>query len=193
MSAEDDRKKLPEYTRNLPVSTSAEAHRCGPGCFIDEDPIRKAEIKVQIERAFADVPYPGDDKVPQRDAWATEYDVDFRGRHWSELTSQELWLQDLPMLEVEALQYYLPAYLMAALDDLHQSLTPFVLYHLCPEPEKPDQDRFEAYRRQRFSIFTSAQRASIRAFLEYMRDHTGDNLDTGGKMMIQAMEMYWNP
>src|SRR4051812_10652627 len=79
-------------------------------------------VKQQIEEAFAGAPYPGDDQIAfDPKAWdGPEINRDFRGLHWRDVPRKLLryrW-DDLPLFSPAGLLFYLPAYLVAAFDDL---------------------------------------------------------------------------
>ncbi len=78
------------------------------------------EFRARLEQAFAAVPNPGDDNLTDCDCYEC-HDLDeyFRGKSWHGHTVRDLrFHQDaLYRLTVEALRYYLPAYILADLED----------------------------------------------------------------------------
>lgn len=82
-------------------------------------PLAAAAVRAVIERAFADVPYPGDDNLctfTYDDEGVADY---FRGRPWIGHRAEDLRLHDfaLCVLTDAALHYYLPAFILTVLDD----------------------------------------------------------------------------
>jgi hypothetical protein len=77
-----------------------------------------SETRESIERAFAVVPYPGDENLVGPDA-GDQRDIiiqTFRGRDWRSLQPEELASCDLLSMTPQAIHYYLPAYFLL-LDD----------------------------------------------------------------------------
>lgn len=116
--------------------------------------------------AFADVPYPGDKAIAYSStAWdGIAINHDFKGYHWRDLPRGLLAFHHdvLSFLSVEGLHFFLPAYLVAALEDLHD-IRRAVLWRLEPHEDMAD---FKTY----FDGYTAAQKTAIRRFLEYARD-----------------------
>lgn len=85
------------------------------------------ELKSFIRDAFEEVPYPGDDRIAGCSRSATPFGCDecdgiaeyFKGTTWQEHTPQSIIGCDAAflLLKPEALHYYLPAFLIALLDD----------------------------------------------------------------------------
>lgn len=145
------------------------------------------EIAKGIESAFADIPYPGDDNIVERlivdgremgDPEREEIADAFRGKPWRDLPREVILYHydSLPFLTLEAFRYYLPAYLITALneDGLNRD---FVVFNLnFPE---------------RCNGFSPQQKLAVRAFLEYVRrvsESTGDPLQ---KHTTTALDRYW--
>jgi hypothetical protein len=75
-----------------------------------------------IMAAFADTPYPGDDRLTVYNPSGRDYDETFqllRGRSWRDMPVVEFICGDTPIpdLTPEAFHYYTPALLLASLDD----------------------------------------------------------------------------
>src|SRR2546430_927646 len=80
--------------------------------------VTKGELKEEIISAFKDAPVPlriaGDP-----DYWeALEAEQSFKGRKWSEITTENARYYPLSLLGPAGWRYYMPAYLLASLDDL---------------------------------------------------------------------------
>ena len=95
------------------------------------------EIKKQVEQAFADVPYPGDENlVPDPNSHdMAEVHRDFRGKHWKDLSIATVCYHhdDLALFTHEGCRFYLPAFIRVALDRLDPLQSTLGL--LLPEPE----------------------------------------------------------
>jgi hypothetical protein len=132
-------------------------------------------VRESIESAFSDVPYPGDDQIATHQDCPECEDVrqHFRGATWRGHTVAELqqYQSVLPLFTPAALQYFLPAYMLASLGAWSEAdMIPFSILQVCL-PSPPDEDAgLRHHREGRFAVFTRAQRAAIAAFLqEWMR------------------------
>jgi hypothetical protein len=124
----------------------------------------------QIESAFADVPYPGDDHIADHQDCLECDDIRafFRNKTWRELRFPELygWHSALNLFTPQALRYFLPGYMLASLGHWKEAdLTPaWILYGWLPT-EKVETEAQRDNRIKRQSIFSPAQRAAIAAYL----------------------------
>lgn len=167
------------------------------------DDARIAELVAQIEAAFSDVPYPGDDALTDSrygEEPAALRD-DFRGRDdWRALDRAFLnqapdgWGTALSFFSGAALRLYLPAYLVADLRDQLDSADP--ANRLCGfvTPQMQDQ-RIAAmhgggtlgeHARREFALFDPAQVRAIVAYLWWKLDARGYD-----PTIEQALENYW--
>ena len=150
---------------------------------------REEQLRLQIENAFADVPRPAEDRIAYAPgAWETpELIRDFRGQHWKGIPVERIrqHAAHLSLLSPEALPYYLPAYLLAALTDL--DVRDFLLSQLSiPDESHPDlRSTFQ----HRFDALSSAQRNAIRMFLCWSRDEASGPITR--QHWAQALETYW--
>jgi hypothetical protein len=153
------------------------------------EPARKAEVKRAIREAFADVPYPGDKGIgDDLDDWETAaVNRDFKGCHWREVPRDTLAYHhdDLPFFSLRGKQFYLPAYLLASMDQFHQILDP-VIYRLCSDVK----DR--AYIEGHYGFYTPAQKHAVRLFLEYVRDEMPDE-EHLRLYCLFGLDEYWAP
>lgn len=69
----------------------------------------------------------------------------------------------LPLLTPEALHFFLPAFLLYALDNWQSEVWHFTVYSLAPGKEKEDD---LAWWQRRFSLFTPEQKEVLFAFLD---------------------------
>lgn len=153
---------------------------------------RREALLRQIETAFADTPHPGDDHIGyDSDDWeSAELTRAFKGRHWRDLSPAELQYHSSSFLSSEGFRYYLPAYLLAALED-HGNLMPHTVYGLTPpEASSPEEQRLRAWQLERFEGLSPAQKRAVRAFLEYARDEASHYFSQGQDPRL-ALERYW--
>lgn len=153
--------------------------------------LRCEQLKHQIEAAFADVPYPGDERIAYAPkAWeCEELNTDFRGQHWKSLPRDVLrqHSSDLALFSLDGFRFYLPAYLFAALDDFWD-VRGFVLSHLTPPEAAGDSEQGSSALR-RFEHLTPAQKNAVRACLEYFRDEAPGDLSRA--YVSEALARYW--
>jgi hypothetical protein len=123
-----------------------------------------------IESAFAEVSYPGDDRIAEHKDCPECDDVreHFRGATWRGHTVAELqqYQSVLPLFTPEALRYFLPAFMLVSLgawreaDDI-----PFSILYMCLPSDPSEEAGLKQHRRERFDIFTPRQREAIAAYL----------------------------
>jgi hypothetical protein len=150
--------------------------------------MRLEALQQQIEQAFVDVPYPGDDHIidDPYDWEAAELLECFKGKHWKELSYEDLFQNSLTFVGLDAYSFYLPAYLLAALDDYERS--DHVVYGLCPmSSEKP---KLLQWQLRRYDRLNARQREAVRSFLEYMRDEKREYV-FDAEEIHDALERYW--
>ena len=161
-------------------------------------------LKAQIRKAFARVPYPGDDRLRGVGEGDEPFCVerDFRGkRDWQSLNAQFIdqspdgLASALDFFSNEAFRFYLPAYLLADLDGQLQQSDP--MSHLIhgldrrSAQKRINRQRYGAetlkgYAQQRFAGFTREQAAAIVAYLEFKRAEGALLPELG-----EALEGYW--
>ena len=110
----------------------------------------------RIERAFEDVPYPGDDRlVPDPSHWeGGRIAQEFAGQHWKTIPLDVLssYLESLSYFTPESFRYYLPAYLLAAVRRLSAAevstravdIPEALAYHLTPPRQGAALDEYLA-------------------------------------------------
>lgn len=157
----------------------------------------------QIAAAFADVAYPGDDNLTDS-RYGEEpaaLVADFKGKtDWRALTPAFLnqapdgWGTATAFFSAAALQFYLPAYLIADIRDELECSDPST--RLCAFVTPPMENKklaamhgggtLGAHARNEFARFSPAQVAAIVAYLWW-------KLDTGpyNPLVEQALENYW--
>jgi hypothetical protein len=120
------------------------------------------ELRKQIEAAFGQARYPGDDHLVDDNsgypgAESTDIAAAFRGKHWKDLPLETLryFSAALSFFTPEAYHFYLPAFLITSAlryDDA-DILPGAVLFHLTPPGERYADD----YYAQRLALFTPSQ------------------------------------
>jgi len=156
----------------------------------------------QIKNAFATLTYPGDGHLTDSFGEEAEaLEIDFRGKNnWDSLSPEFLnqapdgWGSALSFFSAEALQFYLPAYLIA---DIKNSLeigdaTSRLCSFVTPQMEHVKLAKVYGggtlgeHARQEFSIFTAKQVSAIVAYLWWKLETEGYN-----PTVEQALENYW--
>lgn len=133
-----------------------------------------APLLREIEEAFADVQYPGDDHLvaPSSLASAEGQHVleSFRGRDWRSLSLQELrhHAESIFLLAPEAFRYYLPAYLSAAAAHLEEAdvIPEDLIFALTPPGD--EQDPVERLKATLIASLDGRQRKAVASFLRFM-------------------------
>lgn len=153
---------------------------------------RVASLRRLIELAFADVPYPGDDKIGQGGMDGEKLQNNFRGRHWRDIPNDILhWHQDdLCFFTLAGHHFFLPAYLLGSIQE-HEDweLEISTIYSLTmPAARHPRLiKRFLA----RMSQMDAAQANAITEFLRFKRDTYQCDLDR--EEVQRALDGYWEP
>src|SRR5262245_16152441 len=107
--------------------------------------IRLAE---QIERAFGDVTYPGDDRIVQNphDLESVRLRDEFKGKHWTTLPLRTLlkYSSSLPLLTPEAVRFYLPAFLHVSVvrPDEVDVIPENIISYLTPPEGRPESSQW---------------------------------------------------
>ena len=164
-------------------------------------------VKALIRQAFSGLEYPGDWCLRSSNEGEEPYLVEkeFRGKtDWQTLDANFLnqapegYGSALSFFSDEALRFYLPAYLIADIDGLLESVSP--VFHLTyglsnaaqAEPLNPrrygPRTWFESVS-HRLAVFDSAQAAAIVAYLEFKREQCAFERE----MIDQALANFWRP
>jgi len=146
---------------------------------------KRQALKRLIRAAFADVEYPGDDNIGKAFTYANdgpELNHDLRGFHWLEvprpLLAYHAW--DLPYYSLDGLRFYLPTYLLAAIDQF-SDVTDTAIYQVTIAEN--------AALAEKHGTFTPAQIHAIRLFLEYVCEtRLGDPITIDAYI---ALDFYW--
>ena len=148
------------------------------------------ELAKEIENAFQEVTYPGDDNLVYDNSGryldVTETAQAFKGRQWKSIPLSVIALHrdSLPFLTSAAFHFFLPAFLLASL--LHpveaDTLNDNLIYLLAP-PELGDN-----WKDQVLSIASkvnSKQRAVIISYLKYMMEKEPAMYEDDAKVAIE--------
>lgn len=128
------------------------------------------EVIRQIEAAWRDVPYPGDDHIFTPDSYDDEDIVNyFGGTTWRGHKPADLRAHSsaFTFFTPEAYHYWLPAFLIAAIEDpgaadVIVDYIPWSLTDGCPSV--------------RWSLFSPAQRQGVAACLRFQIERFGDSV-----------------
>jgi uncharacterized protein DUF6714 len=126
-----------------------------------------AEVRQKIERAFGDVPRPSDDRICGTYGDEARDDTEpYKGRDWRDLERDLLgyYHYALTWFTPEAFHYYLPAFLVAGLEDPDAIYVVSVLQMLRPN-EDPSLDPFS---RDRWQLLNDEQIAAVQLWLEWL-------------------------
>jgi hypothetical protein len=167
--------------------------------MVGED--KAAELKGVIEEAFEDIPYPGDHNITAEtpgDIEEKEVADVLRGRHWREVSVDYiaehpfLW-SSLAFLKPSALRFYLPAFMIATIDDYIKAdfLIIALLAQLTPGFHKPYSKVADD-----FASLSAEQSHAVRLYLEYMLEEHPEYKDYLGQgpvddSLLLALERYW--
>ena len=132
-----------------------------------------SETRALIREAFAKVPKPiGSREIAPHDCLECNRIVeDFKPYTFDRLPEKilEYRKDSLPLLGPLALQHYLPAYMLYALDHPESDVMMFTVFQLTPN--KKNAKKTKKHFEERFGRFSEAQRKAIGAFLKDVRDH----------------------
>jgi Family of unknown function (DUF6714) len=128
----------------------------------------------QIETAFADTPYPGDEKVAAYARYGRSIADALRGKHWSavplDALVQHRW--EIFLLTPVTFRYYAPSFMLASLlyHDQMDTLPDNVIFSLTPQRDEHIHNYFAGeyndYFSRRAASFSPEERAAVLAFLE---------------------------
>jgi hypothetical protein len=131
------------------------------------------DLRSEIEMAFAEVPQPSPDAlvIPTYDDEGIS--TFFRGKNWRTPTVEELRRHEvaLSLLSAEAFRYYLPAFMLAELEEPDKAdlIGPGIIFHF----SKPAPYWVSELRR-RLSLLTGKEKAAIRRFITERGPHCCD-------------------
>lgn len=162
--------------------------------------MNKDDVLKTIQAAFQDIPYPGDDHIAYRksipEAEESRVAEFFRGKRWEEITAktlQEDYRGDgscLAFMSDEAFIYYLPAYMVIAIQEYEEAdvIADSAVFAL--SPPKGDIAHLRPWWQERVAGFTKRQREAILLFLQFMHEHHKEDYDYPDSPLAAALE-YW--
>lgn len=150
--------------------------------------------------AFGSAPYPGDQGIVStliisgqevEDPERKEIAEAFRGVHWNAVSHETLMRNrdSLSFFTPAGLRFFLPAYLMAALDGVGDIRGFVVDFLRCPEGSL-HEGQLRAHFLEQMSSLSPSQGNAVKLFLEYLKDSTHDALSRGD--ITAALERYWS-
>jgi hypothetical protein len=125
----------------------------------------------QIQEAFADAEYPGDDNLVTSSEYLAnlQIEIDFGGKHWKDVTTNLILSHrlDLHRFTPEAFCFYLPAFLVASLGGEHSGeIISHVFWSFDPQQcQGKASNEFSS----RVKVLSSKQKAVVKAFVQYYR------------------------
>ena len=146
----------------------------------------REQVAKQIEEAFANTPYPGDENISPEVYEGEKLTADFKGKHWRDIPLESVFYHkdDLPFFTDVGFRFYLPIYLLAMLRHRAKvdTLPIGLLTSLAPPQEfiwrrhwksMKKTGSFEEYFAQmkrdflkRMGAFSTKERGAVLAFLE---------------------------
>ena len=171
--------------------------------------MNKEELIKKIKGSFQDIKYPGDWCLRGSNEGEEPYllEKEFKGRDdWTNLSSKFLdqapdgFSSALSFFSDEAFRFYLPAYIIADLNNKLEETD--VLFHLChcfTDLNKNSQINPQRYGEKtwfdtgsyKFSVFNKEQARLIIEYLKFKKKN-GDLLDSEKKEIEEALNSYWN-
>ena len=165
-------------------------------------------LRDQILNAFRDATYPGDENLRGSDQGDEPYllEEEFKGRtDWRLLDTRFIdqapngFGTALSFFSSEAFRFYLPAYLIADIDDaLAQSDPVFHLYHGLDNESRDKRVNSRLYgnqtwfelKRLQFAVFSEQEASAIVAYLRHTLD-SSRLVDIEAKSVHEALQNYW--
>ncbi len=152
------------------------------------------EVKKEIEDAFENVKYPGDEHLLHPQSYEESEVEDFQGKHWKswkELPKETIDYNrsTLCFLSPEAYPFFLPAYMIHGLENPDSDMLTSTVYNLTvPDPSDPGQ---REYVLSQMSKFTSEQKKAITSFLECVKEQDDEYDEYDREDADKALQSYW--
>ncbi len=154
----------------------------------------KSEVISAIRDAFSEEKYPGDRRIMYDDRLHPDPECriirkELRGKKWQELDQQGLMCNhssSFHFFSSMGYRYYLPAYLITALEHNASLLCDNIVWSLkCPPVSSDEYGRFQ----DRHSALKKRQKESVRMFLAYMKNSAKE--PDQRKDALLALDSYW--
>jgi len=169
---------------------------------------QKEELKAQIHTAFSTAVFPGKGKLSHSDESdeATSVETEFADKpDWSEIDASFLdqapqgFSTALSFFTNEAFRFFLPAYLIADIDEKLECVD--VIFHLCHgfdeeskdqliNPERYGNQTWFDYSSKRLSEFTPAESKAVIEYLEF-KTQSEYVVDFEVESIRQAIDNFW--
>ncbi|MCF2145864.1 hypothetical protein IQ276_005190 [Desmonostoc muscorum LEGE 12446] len=159
--------------------------------MVESSEIQSEKLILDIEKAFSNVEYPGDDEIVYDNTGyhleCNEIKEVLKGKDWRSLSLDMLryHAEGLFFLTPEGYRFYLPAYLLASIRSYREAdMIPTTIVHSLNAPQEQDSEM--APFSSRISNFNQDQKTVIKRFLEFLRTkYTGvtslERIDTALK------------
>jgi hypothetical protein len=130
-------------------------------------------LKSRIQEAFAEVPRPNDDAIFESDSEGAE-DA-FYDHRWDEVSVADLHYHTFALraFSVVGFLYYLPAFLIASLENKRSGLADAVTDRLSPPKSEPRRPGYQRW----WSHLSKEQRLCIIDFLEEFRSSNPEHYE----------------
>jgi hypothetical protein len=151
--------------------------------------MRRLKLVDEIEAAFQSVEYPGDDNIVAGiDEYRMNYDLwlEFKGQHWRNIPPR---LVEANRLEVgrftpKGFCFYLPAYLVAALDPIPYEVDAYLVLNFVPPDDEVQRKKFD----EKMNLLTPEQKTVVKKFLRRFYKQNPSLFPEEHKKTAQ----YWN-
>lgn len=128
-----------------------------------------------IEAAFSEAPCPADHQITYSGSPdQLDIDLDFRGKHWRGLDPEFIISQQsaLSFFRPEAMRFFLPAFLFAALANFSDNeIDQYLVHHFVTMG-----DSWFQWQSQKFSCLSQSEREAVAAYLRYQQKPKPCNL-----------------
>jgi hypothetical protein len=161
--------------------------------------MNRDELIQEIEEAFADVQYPGDEFIMFHPTHSEAVSVrpHFEGKHWKDLIDPDFLRRNrqLRSFSLDGLRFYLPAYLIGAVRYPFESVEWLDSLHYTLYTQDWDYLRLPFWD-QLMKKLTARQKHAIRLFYEYMLETLPDSWwripEPPGNELALALANFWN-
>lgn len=128
----------------------------------------------QIQNAFAETPYPGDDRVAAYARYGRSIADTLRGKHWADVELDSIYQHrwEIFLLTPETFRFYVPGFLLSVLyhHDEMDSLPDNLIFSLTPQRDEHVANYFAGEYRDYFSrrvaAFRVEEKRAILSFVE---------------------------
>ncbi len=126
----------------------------------------------EIQEAFQDVEYPGDDNIIKNTEYPESYDMwlEFKGKHWRDIPSEltERWRMSFVRFTPQGFWFYLPALLIAAIDPTPFEVDIYLIHAFIPPDKSSRLGEFQ----ERMNLLTPSQKSVV---IKFMKQFFEDN------------------